>query len=79
MKQIILLIIVGLVGSVVRRRMKFNVYPLLICNCGATTRIAWSMTRRSWDKRSWQSNAYDEVKDDLEERKPSSEKLRAVA
>ena len=27
-----------------------------------------SMTRRSWDKRPWQSNAYDEVKDDLAEK-----------
>ena len=26
------------------------------------------MTRMSWDKRPWQSNAYDEVKDDLEEK-----------
>jgi hypothetical protein len=27
-----------------------------------------STTRMSWDKRPWQSNAYDEVKDDLEEK-----------
>ena len=27
-----------------------------------------SMTRMSWDKRRWQSNAYDHVKDDLEEK-----------
>jgi hypothetical protein len=27
-----------------------------------------SMTRMSWDKRPWQSNAYDDVKDDLEEK-----------
>jgi len=27
-----------------------------------------SMTRMSWDKRPWQSNAYDEVKDNLEEK-----------
>jgi hypothetical protein len=27
-----------------------------------------SMTRMSWDNRPWRSNAYDEVKDDLEEK-----------
>ena len=27
-----------------------------------------SMARMGWNKRSWQSNAYDEVKDDLEEK-----------
>ena len=27
-----------------------------------------SMARTSWDKRPWQSNAYDDVKDDLEEK-----------
>jgi len=27
-----------------------------------------SMARMSWDKRPWQSNAYDEVKDDLAEK-----------
>ena len=26
------------------------------------------MARMSWDKRPWQSNAYDDVKDDLEEK-----------
>jgi hypothetical protein len=27
-----------------------------------------SMARMSWDKRPWQSNSYDEVRDDLEEK-----------
>ena len=38
-----------------------------------------SMARMSWDKRPWQSNTYDDVKADLEEKKPSSKKLQAVA
>ena len=70
MKQIILLIIVGLVvagccstQNEIQRLstsdLQLRRYELKHC---------LSMTRRSWDKRSWQSNAYDEAKDDLEEK-----------
>ena len=69
-KQITLLIIAGLVvagccstESEIQRLstsdLQLRRYELMYC---------LSMTRMSWDKRSWQSNAYDEVKDDLEEK-----------
>ena len=49
--------------------MKFNIYPLPICNCGATNSMyCLSMARVGWDKRPWQSNAYDDVNDDLGEK-----------
>jgi hypothetical protein len=34
-----------------------------------------SMTRMSWDKRPWQSNAYDEVRDDLEEKEAIEQEI----
>jgi hypothetical protein len=69
-KQIILLIIAGLVvagccstESEIQRLstsdLQLRRYELMYC---------LSMTRMSWDKRPLQSNAYDEVKDDLEEK-----------
>jgi hypothetical protein len=69
-KQIILLIIAGLVVAgccstqneiqhLSTSDLQLRRYELNYC---------LSMTRRSWDKRPWQSNAYDDVKDDLEEK-----------
>ena len=70
MKQIILLIIAGLVvaGCCSTRNeiqhlstsdLQLRRYELMYC---------LSMARTSWDKRQWQSNAYDDVKADLEEK-----------
>ena len=70
MKQIILLITAGLVVAgccstqndiqhLSTSDLELRRYELNYC---------LSMARMSWDKRQWQSNAYDEVKDDLEEK-----------
>ncbi len=71
MKQIILLITAGLVVAgccstqneiqhLSTSDLQLRRYELNYC---------LSMTRMSWDKRRpWQSNAYDEIKDDLEEK-----------
>ena len=70
MKQIIPLIIAGLVVAgccstkndiqhLSTSDLELRRYELNYC---------LSMTRMSWDKRLWQSNAYDDVKDDLAER-----------
>ena len=70
MKQIILLIIAGLVVAgccstqneiqhLSTSDLQLRRYELNYC---------LSMARMSWDKRPWQSNAYDEVKDDLAEK-----------
>src|SRR5437660_12154848 len=69
-KQIPLLIIAGLVvagccsteneiQSLSTSDLQLRRYELKYC---------LSMARMSWDKRPWQSNAYDELKDDLEEK-----------
>ena len=34
-----------------------------------------SMTHMSWDKRQWQSNAYDEVKADIEEKEAIEQEI----
>ena len=70
MKQMILLIIAGLVvagccstQNEIQRLstsdLQLRRYELNYC---------LSMKHRSWDKRSWQSNVHDEVSDDLEEK-----------
>ena len=70
MKQIILLITAGLVVAgccsteneiqhLSTSDLQLRRYELNYC---------LSMARMSWDKRPWQSNAYDEVKDDLAEK-----------
>jgi hypothetical protein len=70
MKQIILLITAGLVVAgccstenemqhLSTSDLQLRRYELKHC---------LSMTRMSWDKQAWQSNAYDEVKDNLEEK-----------
>ena len=70
MKQIIPLIIAGLVVAgccstknqiqhLSTSDLELRRYELNYC---------LSMTRMSWDKRPWQSNAYDDVKDDLAEK-----------
>src|SRR5438552_12466066 len=71
MKQVLLLIIAGLVVAgccsteneiqhLTTSDLQLRRYELMYC---------LSMTRMSWDKRPWQSNAHDEVKDDLEEKR----------
>ena len=68
--QIILLIITGLVVAgccstqneiqhLSTSDLQLRRYELMYC---------LSMTRMSWDKQPWQSHAYDDVKDDLEEK-----------
>jgi len=67
--------------------MKFNIYPLPICNCGATNScIAWAW--RAWVGISDRGRATPIMtprtsskkrKPSSEKRKPSSEKLHAVA
>ena len=70
MKQIMLLIIAGLVMTgccsteneiqhLSTSDLQLRRYELMYC---------LSTTRMSWDKQPLQSNAYDEVKDDLEEK-----------
>ena len=70
MKQVILVIIAGLVVAgccsteneiqhLSTSDLQLRRYELKYC---------LSMARTSWDKRPWQSNAYDDVKDDLEEK-----------
>ena len=70
MKQIILLIIAGLVMAgccsteneiqhLSTSDLELRRYELNYC---------LTMARTGWNKRPWQSNAYDEVKDDLEEK-----------
>ena len=70
MKQIILLITAGLVVAgccsteneiqhLSTSDLQLRRYELNYC---------LSMARMSWDKQPWQSNAYDEVKDDLAEK-----------
>ena len=70
MKQILLLIIAGLVvaGCCSTRNdfqrsatsdLQLRRYELNYC---------LSMARMNWDKRTWQSNTYDDVKADLEEK-----------
>ncbi len=70
MKQITLLIIAGLVAAgccsteneiqhLSTSDLQLRRYELMYC---------LSMMRMSWDRRPWQSNAYDEVKDDLAEK-----------
>ena len=69
-KQVILLIIAGLVAvgycstdseiqHLSTSDLQLRRYELMYC---------LSMTRMSWDKRPLQSNAYDDVNDDLEEK-----------
>jgi hypothetical protein len=49
--------------------MKFNIYPLPIWNCRRyELNYCLSMARMSSDKQPWQSNTYDDVKADLEEK-----------
>ena len=70
MKQVLLLIIAGLVVAgccstqnevqhLSTSDLQLRRYELMYC---------LSMTRLSWDKRPWQSNAYDDVRADLEEK-----------
>ena len=79
MKQIILLITAGLVVAgccstenqiqhLSTSDLELRRYELNYC---------LSMTRMSWHKRPWQSNAYDEAKDDLEE-KEAIEQIHAI-
>ena len=69
-KQIILIITAGLVVAgccsteneiqhLSTSDLQLRRYELMYC---------LSMTRMSWDKQPWQSHAYDDVKDDLEEK-----------
>ena len=49
--------------------MKFNIYPASDLELRRyELNYCLSMTRMSWDKRPWQSNAYDDVKGDLAEK-----------
>ena len=70
MKQVLLLIIAGLVVAgccstqnevqhLSTSDLQLRRYELMYC---------LTMTRLSWDKRPWQSNAYDDVRADLEEK-----------
>ncbi len=70
MKQVLLLIIAGLVVAgccstqnevqhLSTSDLQLRRYELMYC---------LSMTRLSWHKRPWQSNAYDDVRADLEEK-----------
>ena len=70
MKQVLLLIIAGLVVAgccstqnevqhLSTSDLQLRRYELMYC---------LSMTRLSWEKRPWQSNAYDNVRADLEEK-----------
>ena len=79
MKQIILLIIAGLVVAgccsteneiqhLSTSDLQLRRYELMHC---------LSMTQMSWDKRPWQTNAYDEVKDDLEEKEAIEREIQS--
>jgi hypothetical protein len=80
MKQIILLITAGLVVAgccsteneiqhLSTSDLQLRRYELKYC---------LSMMRMNWDKRPWQSNAYDDVKDDLEEKEAIEREKEAI-
>jgi len=70
-KQIIFLIIGGLVvaGCCSTRNDIQHLYTSDLQLRRYELKHCLSMARTSWDKQLWQSNAYDDVKDDLEEKR----------